>query len=253
MSSKIKDILQTILLFIAIFYASLGITDAMGVDEDSVFVVSLSLAFIIVYVWKRIDGRYFKIVSENQELSSAMSQNKSPVETRNKKELSNVFDISSFPDNECLLYSRWWEKSGIGLSLVAKRDVDILVTEKNLYVVKFPKPIFKRILGFAIVLFGFILPGLLLVEYWDKKSRDKIRSTWLGRDNNLFSNEYLKYVVMQIPFSEVVKSLSVEGGHFRLKEKAMRVFYHGQEIDLKYRKEEYERIIEFVNNLKTLD
>lgn len=153
----------------------------------------------------------------------------------------------SSPDKKCLFYSKEWEKPS-SLSIVHNVDYDILITENSFYLLRITKPFIKRMLGIIVILLGAILPGALLVGYFDKKNRNKTRAGWLDFNNNLLSDKYTKYIVIQIPLSALKKSLSI-GGNAIFGGKFFAISYSGQEVNLKYRKQECARIMEFVNNL----
>lgn len=59
---KIGNVIKDILLVISLFLVSIAILSGNDyiVSDNSQFFIAIPLTFIIIYVWKKIDNKFFK-------------------------------------------------------------------------------------------------------------------------------------------------------------------------------------------------
>lgn len=57
---KIWEVVKDIVFFIALIIVSVWIVGITDVDYSDVALYALGLAFIMFYIWKKIDSKFFK-------------------------------------------------------------------------------------------------------------------------------------------------------------------------------------------------
>lgn len=120
--------------------------------------------------------------------------------------------------NHNIFYSKEWSpKASFVISSLPV--VDILVDDKNLYIIKLPKyhgSTIGTILGLlALNIIGAVI-GNFIGASSDRKKREWYRSAWINSEGKVMSYEYLNNLVTQIPLSSARCNITFEKKFFTL-------------------------------------
>lgn len=117
-----------------------------------------------------------------------------------------------------IFYSKEWNQSA-SFVISSLPIVDILVDDKNLYIVKLPKyngSTTGTILGLLVLnLLGAAI-GNSIGASSDRKKREWYRSAWVNSEGKVTSKEYLNNLVTQIPLSSLKNKITFEKKKFIL-------------------------------------
>ena len=149
--------------------------------------------------------------------------------------------ISKLSDD--IFYSKEWnQKASFVISSLPV--VDILVDDKNLYIIKLPK--YKgsttgTILGLLVLnLIGAVI-GNSIGASSDRKKREWYRSAWINSEGKVISSEYLNNLVTQIPLNSLRDKIIFE-------KKRLTLIIDDKKIKLKKSQVELDRLNDKIKN-----
>lgn len=145
--------------------------------------------------------------------------------------------------SEDIFYSKEWnQKASFVISSLP--IVDILVDDKNLYIIKLPKyngSTTGTILGLLVLnLIGAVI-GNSIGASSDRKKREWYRSAWINSEGKVTSHEYLNNLVTQIPLNSLRGKITFE-------KKKLNLIINDKKIKLKKNQVELDRLNDKVKN-----
>ena len=118
----------------------------------------------------------------------------------------NVRQIPSINAETDGYYGKDWKKVRF-FSFLHISDVDIMIHNKHLYIIKLPKKQWN-ILLFILGLVLFNLIGWWLVSAYlnkkDEEARYNLRLEWLNEYGQLISNKYNSYIIFEAPLVNII-------------------------------------------------
>lgn len=125
--------------------------------------------------------------------------------------------VSSKLSDDIFYSKEWNQKASFVISSLPV--VDILVDDKNLYIIKLPKyngSTTGTILGLLVLnLIGAVI-GNSIGASSDRKKREWYRSAWVDSEGKVTSSEFLNNLVTQIPLSSLREKITFEKKRFTL-------------------------------------
>ena len=110
-----------------------------------------------------------------------------------------------------VFYSREWRKSGITL-VKSGKPIDILIDDSYLYLIEVPENRTASTISTAVGyhLFSTLgaLAGASFGESYDEESRAAIRANWVNQNDELISDSFKQYVVLQAPLHKLASAVS---------------------------------------------
>lgn len=140
-------------------------------------------------------------------------------------------------------YSTGWRRAKT-LAVAVVPQFDLMVDEKNFYVLKLPSsyaPVWGFFIGLVVLRFVGMLVGAAIGEAIANAKRKSARATWMDENGNLISAQYEDYIFLRIPLNELKQHLAFEKGKYLV------VKYDTGKLVIRKGKKEYRTAQDYLN------